>query len=474
MDKIVVNRIKELFHYMNTCTVDKNELKVKSLNDMTVGSPFKILWNFSIPMLISVMFQQLYSIIDSIIAGKYIGVDALAAVGASYPITVLFIAVATGASIGCSVVVSQIFGAKKYTKMKSAISTAIISIIVLSIILTIIGFIICNPIMSLMNTPKNILSNSELFLRIYILGVSFLFTYNTANAIFNALGDSKTPLYFLMFSSLFNIVLDIVFVVVLHMGIAGVAWPTFIAQGISSILAMGCLIYRIRKIEVIGKYKRFDIELLKHMSTIAIPSIMQQSFISVGQLCVQGLINSYGDIVVAGYSAAFRINTFIITSITTMSSALSTFTAQNMGAKKLKRVRKGYKSLLVMMLILYSIVSLIILIFGKNLISLFVDVSKGKMVINVGLAFLCTVTPFYVVVVIKTITDGVLRGAGDMKEFMTTTFMDLFLRVIFSFVLAKILGYAGIWWAFPVGWTIGCIFSVYYYFKGKWKSSFLL
>jgi len=449
--------------------VVKKEMRVKSLNDMTVGSPFKILWGFSMPMLLSVVFQQLYSIIDSIIAGKYIGVNALAAVGASYPITVLFIAVATGASIGCSVVISQIFGARQYAKMKSAISTAVISLITLSLTITIIGLIMCNPLMKLLNTPSNILADSELFLRIYILGVFFLFTYNIANAIFNSLGDSKTPLYFLLFSSLFNIVLDVIFVVVLHMGIVGVAWPTFIAQGIASILAMICLIGRISKIEVDEEYKRFDFELFKRMSRIAIPSIMQQSFVSVGQLFVQGLINSYGSVVVAGYSAAFRINTLIITSITTMSSALSSYTAQNIGARKLDRVKQGYKSLLIMILSLCLVTSILVLIFGRNLIGLFVDPTKGKEVITVGLAFLRTVTPFYVVVVLKTLTDGVLRGAGDMKEFMVTTFMDLLLRVAFSFILAKIMGYSGIWCAFPIGWIIGCALSIYYYFKGNWK-----
>ncbi|HBL06862.1 MAG TPA: MATE family efflux transporter, partial [Clostridium sp.] len=330
---------------MNSETITKRDNKIKdsSITDMTIGNPFKILWTFSLPMLLSSLFQQLYNIVDSIVAGKFIGVNALAAVGASYPITALFIAVAVGSSMGCSVVVAQIFGSKKYTTMKSAISTAIISLTSLSIILTILGSIFCKPLMRLLHTPENIFSDSALYLQIYISGIIFLFLYNTATAIFNGLGDSKTPLYLLIFSSIFNIILDLVFVITFKMGVSGVAWATFIAQGLSSILAIVCLIMRLRKIEVTEKYPYFSSYILKRISRIAIPSIMQQSFISVGQICVQGLVNSYGAIVVAGYSAAFRVHTIALTSMSTMSSALSSFTAQNIGAKKISRVREGYK-----------------------------------------------------------------------------------------------------------------------------------
>lgn len=304
---------------------------------MTKGSPLKIIFSFSLPMLLSMFFQQLYNIVDSLVAGNFIGMDALAAVGASYPITVLFIAAATGASIGCSVVVSQIFGARQLVQMKSAVSTAVISLIVLSLTLTGVGLLICNPLIALLNTPSNIFDDSALYLRIYICGVIFLFLYNTATAIFTGLGDSKTPLYFLIFSSIFNIVLDLWFVISFQMGVAGVAWATFIAQGLSSVLAVATLLLRLRKIRVQERYKVFDVGLLRRMSVVAIPSIMQQSFVSVGQLCVQGLINGFGSITVAGYSAAFKINMFAISVMTTMSSARSSFTAQNLGAESWRR-----------------------------------------------------------------------------------------------------------------------------------------
>ncbi|KEZ87306.1 multidrug transporter MatE [Clostridium sulfidigenes] len=441
------------------------------MTDMTIGNPFKILWTFSLPMLLSSLFQQLYNIVDSIVAGKFIGVNALAAVGASYPITALFIAVAVGSSMGCSVVVAQIFGSKKYTTMKSAISTAIISLTSLSIILTILGSIFCKPLMRLLHTPENIFSDSALYLQIYISGIIFLFLYNTATAIFNGLGDSKTPLCLLIFSSIFNIILDLVFVITFKMGVSGVAWATFIAQGLSSILAIVCLIMRLRKIEVTEKYPYFSSYILKRISRIAIPSIMQQSFISIGQICVQGLVNSYGAIVVAGYSAAFRVHTIALTSMSTMSSALSSFTAQNIGAKKISRVKEGYKAAVAITLSICGGILILFLIFAPKLIGLFVDSSESINVINVGTEFLRTLAPFYLVVGLKMVCDGVLRGAGAMKDFMFATFSDLILRVALSFILASIIGYSGIWWAFPLGWIIGTALSVYFYYKGTWKPS---
>jgi len=373
--------------------------------------------------------------------------------------------------MGCSVVVAQIFGSKKYTTMKSAISTAIISLTSLSIILTILGSVFCKPLMRLLHTPENIFSDSALYLQIYISGIIFLFLYNTATAIFNGLGDSKTPLYLLIFSSIFNIILDLVFVIAFKMGVSGVAWATFIAQGISSILAIVCLIMRLCKIEVTEKYPYFSSYILKRISRIAIPSIMQQSFISIGQICVQGLVNSYGAIVVAGYSAAFRVHTIALTSMSTMSSALSSFTAQNIGAKKISRVKEGYKAAVAITLSICGGILILFLILAPKLIGLFVDSSESIDVINVGTEFLRTLAPFYLVVGLKMVCDGVLRGAGAMKDFMFATFSDLILRVALSFILASIIGYSGIWWAFPLGWIIGTALSVYFYYKGTWKPS---
>lgn len=444
------------------------------IKNMTEGSPLKILCSFSIPMLLSMIFQQFYNIVDSVVAGKFIGVDALAAIGASYPITVLFIAVANGASIGSAVVVSQTFGAEKLVKMKSAVYTSIISIGVVSIVLTLLGSIFCTNIMTLINTPQDIFADSEIYLKVYILGLIFLFLYNGANAVFTGLGDSKTPLYFLIFSSVLNVILDIWFVVSFNMGIAGIAWATFLAQGLSSVLAVSFLFYRLKKMKINKKVRLFNFKMLKLISRIAVPSICQQSFISLGQLCVQGLVNSFGSSVVAGYSAAFKINTFVIMILSTLSNAFSSFVAQNMGADRMDRVKEGYRIITILMESFALICIIGIFTWGDSLLGIFVDTEKDKDIVNIGLQFIKTVAPFYIFITAKLSADGVLRGAGDMKEFMVTTFADLLLRVLFSFMLVSSLGYIGIYWAFPIGWVIGTVLSLYYYAKGNWKNTALV
>ena len=426
------------------------------IKDLTVGKPWKTILTFTIPMMLSMIFQQIYSIVDSIIAGNYIGENALAAVGASAPITVLFIAVANGLGMGCSVVVSQIFGAKDLKRLRTAISTSLITVIVFSVVFTIIGIITVNPLMTLLKTPANIFEDAALYLKIYAWGIVFLFIYNVSTAIYTALGDSKTPLYFLIFSSLLNIGLDILFVTTFHMGVAGVAWATFIAQGLSGILCMAFLVFRVSKIKTEG-YKKFDSGNLKHIAVFGIPSILQQSFISVGQLFVQGLINSYGSTVVAGFSAGFKINIFMIASVTTLSNALSSYTAQNLGAQKHRRILSGYRCSILMSLLLAGLFMGVYFGFGEQLLRLFVGRDGSADVIKVGTDFLRIVSAFYPIISIKLITDGVLRGIGSMKPFMIGTLLDLVVRVSFSYILSPILGYVGIWWSWPIGWAVGAI-----------------
>jgi len=439
------------------------------LNDMTEGSPIKILRRFAIPMLLSMMFQQFYSIADSVVAGNFIGKNGLAAVGASYPITVLFIAIATGANTGCSVIVSQIFGEKNYTKLKTAISTAIISIFVLAIFITILGILICNPIMAAIHTPASIFTDSSLYLRIYVFGLLFLFLYNAATAIFTALGDSKTPLYFLIFSSILNIILDLVFVIIFHMGVSGVAWATFIAQGISSFLAVGDLYLRIKKIKVAQDIPLFDWTILKPMTTIAIPSIMQHSFVSVGQVFIQGLINGFGADIVAGYSAAFKINTFVVMSMMTMANALSSFTAQNAGAKQFTRIKEGYRTTFSMSSIICFVIVILELVFSQQILGIFIKTAGNEETIRAGVLFLRVVAPFHLVVTIKLVTDAVLRGTGMIYQFTTATFSDLILRVALSFLLAPSMGFLGICLSYPIGWALGACISVFFYFRGGWQ-----
>lgn len=438
------------------------------INDLTVGKPLKILIQFSLPMLISMIFQQMYNIADSVIAGQLISVDALAAIGAAYPATVLFLAVATGASVGCSVVVSLRFGQKDIAGVKSAVYTAFISLAVLALALTGLGFLIMKPLLRLIGTPTMIFHSSLLYLYVYLAGVLFVFLYNTANAVFNALGDSRTPLYFLIFSSVLNIALDLVFVF-LKNSVLSLAWATFLAQGVSSILATLTLMRRIRKLETDEPVQRFNRSLLPIMAGVAVPSICQQSFVSIGIFLVQGIINDLGAVTVAAFAAALKISTFACVLINTLPTALTSFASQNIGAGRLDRAREGLKYSIWIAEALIVVINAAFFLFGDRLVGAFVSGSYQAEVIEQGTLFLHIVAPFYTLIGVKNSCDSVLRGGGVMGQFMATTFADLALRVIFSYAFARMLGFYSICLAYPFGWIFGTLLSVVYYKMGRWK-----
>ena len=430
--------------------------------DLTVGNPQSVLWKFTIPMFISVVFQQLYNIADSVIAGKFAGEDALAAVGASYPITMIFMAIAVGSNIGCSVVIARLFGAKAYGELKTAVSTTMIASVVISAVLTAAGLLGSRGLMRMINTPENIFADGDLYLRIYIGGFLALFIYNVCTGIFTSLGDSKTPLYFLIGSSLGNIALDYLFVAAFHWGVAGVAWATFLAQGIAGLLAVRALLIRMKKIGTDRPYRRFSFDMLKKIGIIAVPSILQQSFISIGNIFIQSLVNSFGSSVIAGYSAAIKLNTFTITSFTTLGNGVSNFTSQNLGAGRKDRIRAGFKAGMRMAFLIGVPFFVLFFFLGKIMLSMFMN-SESALAMDTGVEMLRIISPFYFVVSVKLIADGVLRGSTLMKEFMISTFTDLILRVLLSFVLSVPFGVTGIWLSWPIGWTIATCMSLWYY-----------
>ena len=431
--------------------------------DLTVGKPSKVLWLFCLPLFGSVIFQQLYNIADSFVAGKFIDNNALAAVGNSYEITLIFIAFAFGCNIGCSVIVSQLFGAKRYKDLKTAVYTTLIASGVLCALLMTFGFLFTDKLLLLINTPESILADSKLYLDIYILGLPFVFYYNVATGIFSALGDSKTPFIFLACSSIANIAVDILFVAGFHMKVDGVAWATFLCQGISCILAIVVILLRFRKIKTTGKVKVFSWRLLKQISVVAVPSILQQSFISVGNIIIQSVINSFGPAVIAGYSASIKLNNMIITALTTLGNGISNYAAQNLGAGKTKRISEGFKAGIRMVFCICLPLALLYFFAGRSLIYLFLDSPTGE-AMNTGVQFLRIVSPFYFVVASKLVADGILRGTGKMKLFMTATFTDLILRVLLAVILSKTaLQVTGIWISWPIGWTVATILSVVFY-----------
>ena len=434
--------------------------------DLTVGKPESVLWKFCLPLFASIIFQQLYNIADSLVAGKFIGENALAAVGNSYEITLIFIAFAFGCNIGCSVIVSQFFGAKDYKNMKTSVYTAMISTAVLCAVLMLFGVLFCGNLLKLIKTPSAILNDSKLYLDIYIYGLPFMFFYNMATGIFSALCDSKTPFIFLAVSSVTNIFIDIIFVKAFNMGIAGVAWATFICQGISAVLAVIVVFLRLSKIKVLQRCPVFSFIILVKLLKIAIPSILQQSFISIGNIIIQSVINEFGAGTIAGYSAAVKLNNLVITSFTTLANGISNFTAQNLGAGKSERIRDGFKAGLKMVWIISIPLVLLYFFAGKQLLYLFLD-NPTNTAIHTGIMFLCILSPFYFVVSTKLVADGILRGAGLMSRFMITTFTDLILRVVLAIILSKQFGSTGIWCAWPIGWSIATTLSVIFYKKAK-------
>lgn len=436
--------------------------------DLTVGKPGKVLVEFCLPLFGSIVFQQLYNIADSFVAGKFISEDALAAVGNSYEITLIFIAFAFGCNIGCSVITSRLFGAKDYSNMKSAVTTSLISTGICCLILMAVGLISMDGLLGLINTPANIYADSALYLDIYVWGLPFLFLYNVSTGIFSALGDSKTPFIFLAFSSTANIFMDILFVTALKMEVAGVAWATFICQGISAVLALIFVLKRLSLIKTEGKFKLFNKVLFKSFVSIAIPSTLQQSFISVGNIILQSIINSFGSAVIAGYSAAIKLNNLVITSITTIGNGVSNFTAQNLGAGKPERAKEGLWSGIKMVWVICIPFVLLYIFASDFLLSLFMDNPSLK-ALETGRTFLRIASPFYFAVAVKTLCDSLLKGAGLMKPFMITTFSDLILRVVLAYFLSKTaLQVTGIWLSWPIGWCVGTVMSLLFYFKSNW------
>lgn len=437
--------------------------------DLTVGKAQSVLWKFCLPLFGSVIFQQLYNIADSFVAGKFISEDALAAVGNSYEITLIFIAFGFGCNIGCSVIVSRLFGAKQYKDVKCAVYTTLLTTGVLCAVLMFLGLWLGQPLLRLIDTPESVFADSWLYLEIYCWGLPFVLFYNVATGIFSALGDSKTPFFFLACSSTANIALDILFVTAFGMGVDGVAWATFICQGVSCLLAMLFVFKRFEQIKTEEKAPIFSWHLLKEIAMVAIPSILQQSFISVGNILIQRVINGFGPGVMAGYAASVKLNNLVITSFTTLANGISNFTSQNLGAKKPERISEGFRAGLKLVWALCIPLVALYLFAGKYLVYLFLDTPSAD-ALQTGVLFLQILSPFYFIVALKLVSDGVLRGAGKMKQFMIATFTDLILRVVLAWLLSIPLKSTGIWLAWPIGWSVAAVLSYLFYRSKPWEN----
>ena len=425
---------------------------------LVTDMPLKALFIFSLPMVLGNFFQQLYNTVDSAIVGRYVSEQALAAVGASYALTTVFISIAIGGGVGASVVISRYFGAHEYDKMKQAIYTAFIAFFLLSAILGLFGFVASHQIMSWLKTPADSLAMADTYLQIYFLGLPFLFMYNIIAATFNALGKSRYPLVFLIFSSLLNIGLDLYMVRNLGMGVAGAAWATLIAQGLSAVLSFAVFHNRLKKVGSAPSY--YSGKVLHKMTKVALPSILQQSIVSIGMMLVQSVVNSFGSAALAGFSAAMRIQYVCTVPMNAIGNAMSPYTGQNMGANKLERVKEGYHSANKLVIFYAIIIFLVLETCNEPIIRFFLNDKASPVALATGTSFLKFVGQFIVIIGLKMAVDGVLRGAGDMKIFTIANLSNLGVRVLISVLLAPIYGIQMVWIAEPVGWFINLVMSI--------------
>lgn len=443
--------------------------------NMLTDSEGRSLFFFALPMILGNLFQQFYSTADSIIVGQFVGEKALAAVGASYALTTVFIMIAIGGGIGASVITSQYLGAELYQRMKTSVNTALLSFLAVSVLLGGIGLIFSRSILISLNTPDNVLAEAVLYLKIYFTGLPFLFMYNILSSIFNALGNSKTPLYLLIFSSLLNIVMDLVLVGGFGLGVAGAAAATVFAQGLSAVISI-CLLLRTLKSydNQEGEKALFDVQMFGNMVKVAIPSMVQQSIVSIGMLLVQSVVNGFGSSVLAGYTAGMRIESICVVPMIASGNAVSTFTAQNLGAGQVERVKKGYLAAVKMVAAFAVIICLSLTFFHEYIIKSFLETGSEAAAFETGNSYLTFIAFFFVFLGLKAITDGVLRGAGDVVVFTLANLINLGIRVAAAFTLAPLIGVQGVWFAVPMGWASNYLISLVRYLSGKWSRKKLI
>ena len=438
------------------------------MKDLTTGRIGLSIFKFALPMLIGQMFQQLYTFVDQIIVGNFLGKEALAAVGASFPIIFTLIALVIGIASGGTIVISQFFGAKDFRMVKRAIDTVFIMLFIAAIILTAAGYPFIEQIFRLIQLPEELMEQGVAYLSVYIGGLILFFGYNGVAAILRGLGDSITPLYFLILATVLNIGLDLLFIVAWGWGVEGAAWATLIAQGVAFLAAA---IYLDRYHELINFNIRnfaFDKKVFRESMRIGLPTGLQHTFVSLGMMALMGIVNTFGTNVTAAYTAAVRIDSLAVIPAMVFAQALATYVGQNMGAGKLERVNRGLWTTFFMSSAVSVVMTVIVILFKYPLMGWF---TEDTTVINIGGDYLTIVTSFYLIFTSMFIFGSVMRGAGDtLIPMFITLFALWFIRIPAAFALSRELGETGIWWSIPSGWTVGLVLTLIYYKMGRWKS----
>lgn len=438
------------------------------MRDLTSGNEAKLIAKFAAPMLLGNLFQQIYHFVDRIIVGNLIGKEALAATGASFPLIFALISFVIGISTGGTIVISQYFGAKDYDKVRKAIDTIFIFVFVCSIVITLVGISFSRSIFHFTQLPEEVLPMAVTYFNTFISGTILLFGFNGISAILRGLGDSKTPLYFLVVATVVNIILDIVFIKYFGWGIRGAALATVVAQGGAFFSAVIYLNKHHHLVKLHITKMVFDREIFSKSFRIGLPSGFQQTFVSLGMIALFSIVNRFGTDVVAAYSVAAGIDNLAMLPAMNFGQALSTFVGQNMGAGKVERVKSGLKATLTMATIISIVVTIAILLFRTELMQLFTNDAN---VVEIGNHYLLIVSSCYIIFSLMFSLNGVLRGAGDTLVPMFFTLIALWgVRVPLAFILSKHMGVTGIWLSVPLGWLVGTVCSYFYYLTGKWKT----
>ena len=436
--------------------------------DLTKGPIGKSILLFSIPMILGNLLQQFYNVVDTYIVGKYIGSEALAAVGSSYTLMTFLTSILIGLCMGSGILFSMYFGAKKYEKMKISFFVSFVSIGVLSIVLEVVCFILLKYILIWLQIPKGIYHQTYQYLQIIFIGIFFTFIYNYFASMLRALGNSKVPLFFLGIAALVNVALDIVFVLYFHLGVSGAAFATIISQAISALgLAFYVLFFK-KDILPERKHYLFDQQIFKKLKDYSLMTCLQQGIMNFGILMIQGLVNSFGIAVMSAFSAAVKIDSFAYMPVQDFGNAFSTFVAQNKGAKQEKRIQQGLKVASIMALIFCIFISLGVCLYSKELMMLFIS-KKQMNIIQIGMTYLKTEGSFYIGIGCLFLLYGYYRGVGKMKMSLILTIVSLGTRVVLAYVLAPLFGVEMIWWAIVIGWLLADSLGIIYGIKKeKW------
>ncbi|HBZ66759.1 MAG TPA: MATE family efflux transporter [Bacteroidales bacterium] len=437
------------------------------MQNLTEGKAGSLILKFAIPMLLGNVFMQIYSVINSIVVGLFIGKEALAAVGASFPLIFALVSFIIGIGMGFSIAISQYFGARDITKVTRTIDTMWIFLLVSSIIITVIGLTFSRQLLVLTGIPGDVLPLAIPYFNINIIGFIVLFAFNGGTSALRGLGDSKTPLYFLIISTLVNIALDLLFVLVFKWGIEGTAWATVIAQA-GAFCTMAIYLNRTHQIIKIN-FRRyvFDREIFMKSVKIGLPTGFQQTFVSLGMVALLSIVSQFGTVAVAAYTVATRIDSFASMPAMNFASALSTFVGQNLGAGRADRVRSGMIATLKMTSVISLSVTIIAILFSRQMMGIF---TRDPEIIAIGADYLVIVSSFYLFFSAMFVISGVMRGAGDTLIPMFITLLSLWLiRIPVSWLLSDAIGIHGIWWGIPIAWFIGMVGAWFYYKTGRWK-----